>query len=92
MLQRLQCRDLFDLLLLFEEAQVDGMEATTIFRSKATHRGIEPDTFAVRYRERIDQYRKRWEAELREHVPGEVPHFGNVERRVTRHLRRAGLL
>ncbi len=91
-LQRLQCRDLFDLLLLFEEAQVDAMEATTVFRSKATHRSIDPDAFAMRYRERIDQYRKRWEAELREHVPGEVPHFGDVERCVTRHLRRAGLL
>ena len=91
-LQRLQCRDLFDLLLLFEEAQVSATEAATVFRPKAAHRGIEPGSFAVRYRERIDQYRKRWEAELREHVPGEVPHFGNVERRVTRHLRRAGLL
>lgn len=91
-LQRLQCRDLFDLLLLFEEAQVDATEAARVFRPKAKHRGIEPGSFAVRYRERIDQYRKRWEVELREHVPGEIPHFGDVERRVTRHLRRAGLL
>jgi predicted nucleotidyltransferase component of viral defense system len=91
-LQRLQCRDLFDLLLLFDEAQVDATEAATVFRPKAAHRGIDPDAFSVRYRERIDQYRKLWEAELREHVPGEVPHFGDVERRVTRHLRRAGLL
>ena len=91
-LQRLQCRDLFDLFLLFEEAQVDATEAALVFRPKAEHRDIDPDAFAARYRERIDQYRKRWEVELREHVPGEIPHFGNVERRVTRHLRRAGLL
>ena len=91
-LQRLQCRDLFDLFLLFEEAQVDATEAALVFRPKAKYRDIDPDTFAARYRERIDQYRKRWEVELREHVPGEIPHFGNVERRVTRHLRRAGLL
>jgi len=91
-LQRLQCRDLYDLFLLFEEAQVDATEAALVFRPKAKYRDIDPDTFAARYRERIDQYRKRWEVELREHVPGEIPHFGNVERRVTRHLRRAGLL
>jgi predicted nucleotidyltransferase component of viral defense system len=91
-LQRLQCRDLYDLFLLFEEAQVDATEAALVFRPKAEHRGIDPDAFAARYRERIDQYRKRWDVELREHVPGEIPHFGDVERRVTRHLRRAGLL
>ncbi len=91
-LQRLQCRDLFDLLLLFEKAQVDATEAASVFRPKAAHRGIDPDSFATRYRERIDQYRKRWEVELREHVPGEAPHFDDVERRITRHLRRAGLL
>jgi len=91
-LQRLQCRDMFDLFLLFEEVQVDATEAAMVFRPKAEHRGIDPDAFAARYRERIDQYRKRWEVELREHVPGEIPHFGDVERRVTRHLRRAGLL
>ena len=91
-IQRLQCRDLFDLFLLFEEVQVDATEAAMVFRPKAEHRGIDPDAFAVRYRERIDQYRKRWEAELREHVPCELPHFGDVERRVTRHLRRARLL
>ena len=91
-IQRLQCRDLFDLFLLFEEVHVDATESASIFRPKAEHRGIDPDAFAARYRERIDQYRKRWEAELREHVPGEIPHFGDVERRVTRHLQRAGLL
>ena len=91
-LQRLQCRDLFDLFLLFEEVQVDAAEAATVFRPKAKHKGINPDVFAVKYRERIDQYRKRWETELHEHVPGGIPHFSEVERRVTRHLRRAGLL
>jgi len=91
-IQRLQCRDLFDLFLLFEEMRVDATEAAMVFRPKAEHRRIDPDAFAMRYRERIDQYRKRWEAELREHVAGEIPYFGDVERRVTRHLRRAGLL
>ncbi len=91
-LQRLQCRDLFDLFLLFEEVQVDAIEAAQVFIPKAKHKGINPEAFAAKYRERIDQYRKRWEDELSQHVPGEVPHFGEVERRVTRHLRKSGLL
>jgi predicted nucleotidyltransferase component of viral defense system len=91
-LQRLQCRDLFDLYHLFEEAQVDATEAATVFIPKAKHRKFEPDAFATRYRERLDQYRKRWEAELNEYVVEDVPHFDDVERRVTRHLRRGGLL
>lgn len=91
-LQRLQCRDLYDLFCLFEDAQVDAIEAATIFRPKAKHRNIDPDSFATRYRERLVQYRKRWEDELREHLPDEIPHFDEVERCVNRHLRRAGLL
>ncbi len=91
-LQRLQCRDLYDLLVLFLEGQVDAAEAASIFRPKAEHRGIDPGSFAPKYHERIDQYRKRWDTELREHVAGDVPHFGEVERRVARHLRKAGLL
>jgi len=91
-LQRMQCRDLYDLLLLFEEGQVDAAEAAAIFVPKAEHRGIEPESFAAKYRERIDQYRNRWDAELREHVAGAIPQFGDVERRVTRKLRRVGLL
>jgi predicted nucleotidyltransferase component of viral defense system len=91
-LQRLQCRDLFDLHLLFEEAAVEPAEAASVFRLKARHRGFDPKSFAERYGERIGQYRKRWERELGEHLPGDLPHFNDVERRVARHLRRAGLL
>ena len=90
-LQRLQCRDLYDLNLLFEEG-VDAAEAVEVFKLKARHRGLEPDSFALQYRERSRQYRKRWEAELSEHVPGGVPHFDDVARRVARRLRQTGLM
>ncbi len=91
-LQRLQCRDLFDLHLLFEEAEVSAAEAAEVFRPKAEHRGFAPTSFASRYRERINQYKMRWETELNDHVPGLLPHFNDIERRVARHLRRAGML
>lgn len=68
-LQRVQCRDLFDLHLLFGDAEVSPAEAAEVFRPKAQHRGIDPASFASRYRERIKQYQKRWESELGEHVP-----------------------
>ena len=68
------------------------MDAADVFRPKAEHRGIDPDTFAARYAQRIDQYRQRWETELREHLPGDVPHFDNVVRGVSRALRRGNLL
>ena len=38
--QRLQCRDLFDLWLLFEEAGVDPRDTTEIFHLKAEHRNL----------------------------------------------------
>jgi predicted nucleotidyltransferase component of viral defense system len=91
-LQRLQCRDLFDLDLLLEEASIEPMEAAIIFRSKAEHRGFDPDSFSDRYQKRIQQYHKRWETELSEHISGDLPYFEQIERRVARHLRKAGLL
>lgn len=91
-LQRLQCRDLFDLSALLTEGGVDIVDAAEIFRSKAKHRNIDPNVFAARYAERLDQYRDRWEGELGEHVPGEIPRFDNLARRVSRQLRKAGLL
>jgi len=91
-IQRLQCRDLLDLSLLLGDGQVDVVDAAAVFRPKAEHRGIDPDLFATRYPERLAQYRQRWVVELSEHVPGDVPHFDNLVRGVSRELRRANLL
>ena len=91
-MQRMQCRDLFDLWLLFEDAVVDPRDAAEIFIPKAAHRNLIPGDFDTRYRSRLNQYRRRWTNELEIHVPGEVPHFERVERTVTRRLRGAGLL
>lgn len=91
-LQRLQCRDLFDLDLLLTGHHVDPANAAALFRDKATHREIDPAIFADRYRERLVAYEKRWERELSQHVPGDVPHFEQLQRQVSRALRNAGLL
>lgn len=91
-LQRLQCRDLFDLYRLLGGAVVSPADAASLFRRKAEHRGIDPEQFAPKYRDRVCQYERRWVDELREHVRGELPHFDDVERRVARRLRHGGLL
>lgn len=91
-LQRLQCRDLFDLSLLLEAGYVNPIEAAQMLVPEAEHRNLDPATFPDRYAHRIDQYRDHWDAELREHVAGVVPHFDHVERYVTRCPRGAGLL
>ena len=91
-MQRMQCRDLFDLWLLFETGTVDSRDAAKVFRPKAKHRQLDPDRFKVYYRARLPQYRDRWTTELAIHVPGEVPHFEHVERTVSRRLRAVGLL
>lgn len=91
-MQRMQCRDLFDLWLLFEQAGVDPHDAVEVFTPKARHKHLDPGRFEVSYRERLHQYQGRWSAELEIHVPGEVPHFEQVERSVSRHLRAVGLL
>ena len=90
--QRLQCRDLFDLWLLFEEAGVDPRDTIEIFHLKAEHRNLDPTRFAVAYRDRLAQYRRRWANELEIHVPGLAPHFEQVERTVSRRLRAVNLL
>lgn len=91
-MQRLQCRDLLDLWLLFEDAGVDPQDAAEVFLPKAAHRNLDPGQFEASYRARLPQYRRRWTNELDIHVSGEVPHFEQVERTVSRRLRAAGLL
>ncbi len=91
-MQRMQCRDLFDLWFLFKDADVDPLDAVDIFKSKAIHRNLNPSDFESSYQKRLQQYRSRWTKELKIHVPGQVPHFKQVERSVTRLLRGVGIL
>ena len=91
-MQRMQCRDLLDLWRLFEDAGVDPRDAAEMFRCKAKHRGLKPQRFEASYLTRLAQYRRRWTTELEVHVPGDMPHFGEVERAVSRRLRATQLL
>lgn len=88
-LQRQQCRDFLDLDLLL--GNEDLTNAVELFRRKARHKNLDPESFANKFEKRVKEYEKRWEQELGEYL-GEVPHFDEVERNVRRALCRAQLL
>ncbi|MGE0551758.1 MAG: hypothetical protein AB7O24_30240 [Kofleriaceae bacterium] len=89
MLQRLQCRDLLDLDLFLDDE--DLTDAVELFRRKASHKGLDPVSFADKFEKRVKEYEKRWDQEFGEYL-GEVPHFDEVQRKVRRALRQAQLL
>jgi predicted nucleotidyltransferase component of viral defense system len=90
-IQRVQCRDLYDLYRLAEDMNVSYAEVRPLFAEKARAKRLDPGTFADRFEDRVGRYRPRWEDEIGSFV-ADVPHFDAVERSVRRHLRKAGLL
>jgi predicted nucleotidyltransferase component of viral defense system len=90
-IQRVQCRDLFDLFRLIEEAQLSLASIWPLFERKTRAKNLDPDTFAQRFEDRIERYGSRWDAEMSEHL-AEPPRFDDVVRVVRRRLRGTGLL
>lgn len=86
-IQRLQCRDLFDLNELLVRQGVDAEAVWPLFERKARHRGLDPERFAERFAGREQEWKKRWGGELSEYVIGAVPHFDEQLRGVRRELR-----
>ena len=90
-IQRVQCRDLYDIFRLVEDMGVSLVEVRPLFEQKATAKGLDPATFADKFTDRIDRYKGRWSREMSDHL-AEPPRFDDVVRAVRRHLRSAGLL
>jgi hypothetical protein len=86
-IQRLQCRDLYDLHELLVVRSVDAREIWPLFERKARYRQVDPDRFPNRFREREPEWQRRWTDELSEYILGETPHFDGVLRAVRRELR-----
>jgi uncharacterized protein len=86
-IQRLQCRDLYDIHELFVVRNLDPRFIWPLFERKARHRQLDPSLFPTRFEERLPQYKARWTNELVVHVPGEPPHFEKLLRAVRRALR-----
>jgi predicted nucleotidyltransferase component of viral defense system len=90
-IQRVQCRDLYDLWRLTEDKGVVLDEVLPLFERKARSKGLDPASFRDRFEDRIDRYKRRWSTEMSEHV-ADPPRFDEVVRAVRRQLRSSALL
>jgi predicted nucleotidyltransferase component of viral defense system len=91
-IQRVQCRDLFDLFQLVDNLGVGLTEVRPLFERKAQAKHLDPALFPQRFDERLPQYERRWNDEMSEHLPYDLPDFDGVVRVVRWHLRAADLL
>lgn len=87
-LQRKQCRDLYDLHYLLTNKRIDAAEVHLLFERKAKHKGLDPASLPERLGELLEWCEPRWEAELKEYVR-DVPPFSAFERELRRGLRPA---
>lgn len=85
-MQRLQCRDLYDLHKLLVVRGVDAETVWPAFGRKARHRDRDPGGFAGRFDSLVPEWKRRWDLELVEYVDS-PPHFDAVLRAVRRRLR-----
>jgi len=90
-IQRVQCRDLYDIFRLVEDTHVSLVDVRPLFERKATAKGLDPATFAGRLEDRLPRYKDRWHNEMSDHLR-EPPRIDDVIRVVRRHLRGAGLV
>lgn len=90
-IQRVQCRDLYDLYRLTDDVGLDLGAIRPIFEAKCNAKNVDPGTFADCLTDRVGRYRPRWVTEMSEHV-AEFPRLDDVERIVRRRLRQAGYL
>jgi predicted nucleotidyltransferase component of viral defense system len=90
-IQRVQCRDLYDLWRLTEDMGVVLGEILPLFERKAWSKGINPASFRDKFEDRIDRYKRRWTTEMSEHL-ADPPRFDDVVRVVRPHLRTTALL
>lgn len=88
MVQRLQCRDVYDLhrLLCDEVVAVDTVWQR--FEEKARHKNIDPAEFWNRLDTRMGQYKDRWDDDMSGYV-ADYPDFDRLERELRRTLRTA---
>jgi predicted nucleotidyltransferase component of viral defense system len=90
-IQRVQCRDIYDLFRLVDDMGVSLDEVRPLFERKAEAKGLDPATFAERFDDRLGRYKDRWDTEMLEHI-ADPPRLDDVVRVVRRHLRGAGLI
>ncbi len=86
-MQRMQARDFYDIWYLLEEHGMDVDFLINEFANKCISKGLSADDFHSKLEERMPQYRSRWKTTLSEQIH-DLPDFEQVEREVTRHLKK----
>lgn len=90
--ERVQCRDLYDLHELLGGGHIEPLEAWRLYLRKAAHdlahhkQRTPPREWADVYLRRLGTYKRQWDGELQDYIPGEIPAFGTIERRIKRYL------
>jgi len=83
----MQARDFYDIWYLLEKHGIDVDFLINEFSNKCTNKGLSADDFHSKLEERMPQYKSRWETTLSEQIH-DLPDFEQVEREVTRHLKK----
>ncbi len=89
-IQRMQARDFYDVWYLLEEYGMDPTFFINEFKTKCNHKNINPNQFHDKIRERIPQYKGRWNNSMKNQIK-HLPEFEKVEREIYRHLKRINL-
>ena len=90
--ERAQCRDLYDLDTLLDGNYIEPLEIWELYRRKAANdlaqgkQRTPPQEWANAFSRRLDTYKRLWDKELRDFIPGDIPLFGGIERRIKRRL------
>lgn len=90
-MQRVQCRDLYDLMRLTEDLKVHLGDTRGLFETKSRIKELDPASFAEKFEDRVDRYKDRWAREMRE-LLADPPRLEDVVRVVRRRLRAANLI
>lgn len=83
---RLEARDLYDFWYLTEIERLDVTEHDIEFRSKAAHKGQNPDRFLEVVLGKSDKFERDWEKKLK-HQINDLPDFDEVMRETKRNLK-----
>jgi predicted nucleotidyltransferase component of viral defense system len=90
-IQRVQCRDLYDLYRLTGDLGLSLAEIRPLLESKARAKDLAPEIFPERFDDRIERFERLWDDEMTVHVAA-PPRFDDVVRSVRRELRAAHMI
>lgn len=86
-MQRMQARDFYDIWYLLEIHGLDLEFYINDFIAKCESKDVNPSDFFKKLNQRLPQYKARWQKSMKDQIK-DLPDFEQVEREVTRHLRK----